>query len=135
MSKVKPPLQIETYENRVHYAPGDALEGLVSWRFDHPPERLELRLFWFTTGKGDKDVDIVSRMSFDHPASVDSEIYSLTLPHGPYSYSGRLTSLIWALELISKPDNDTVRLELVMGPSAREIDLYQYHADDQLRQP
>jgi len=120
------PLTIETYENRLHYAPGDALEGIVSWQFDHPPDWLELRLFWYTTGKGDRDVHIVSRVAYEQPASVDTQIYSLAFPHGPYSYSGRLTSLIWALELITKPNNDAVRLELAMGPASQEVDLYKY---------
>jgi hypothetical protein len=126
--KTTAPLTIETYVNRLNYAPGDALEGLVSWHFDHPPDWLELRLFWYTTGKGDKDVHVVTRMTFEQPASVDSQIYSLILPHGPYSYSGRLTSLIWALELITKPNNDAVRLEIVVGPASQEIDLYKYQS-------
>jgi hypothetical protein len=45
------------------------------------------------------------------------------LPWGPYSFSGKLISLIWAFELIALPSEDSIRQEIVIGPDAREVQI------------
>jgi hypothetical protein len=43
------------------------------------------------------------------------------LPEGPYSFSGKLISLIWALELACSPGSETVRREITVSPTGHEI--------------
>ena len=106
---------------RISFKPGASLAGHASWHVDAEPASAELRLFWYTQGKGTEDVGIVETITFTDPQRVDDRQFRLALPKGPYSFSGRLISLIWALELIIEPGSQTGRREFVMSPSGREI--------------
>ncbi len=113
-------IQVET-RNGVDFAPGETVEGTVSWQLDRPAETVELRLFWYTTGKGDQDVGVVSTVPFPDPALVDQRSFSIPLPTGPYSFSGSLISLLWALEAVAEPGARAGRIEIVVSPTRREI--------------
>lgn len=103
------------------YFPGGELQAEVSWELDRDPAAVELRLVWNTSGKGDRDLKVVHAVRFDAPSARDRREVTITLPWGPYSFSGKLISLIWALELVVLPANLSVRKELTMGPDAREV--------------
>ncbi|MEX1016695.1 MAG: hypothetical protein WDZ31_08110 [Phycisphaeraceae bacterium] len=115
-------LRIETHDNRTHFEPGEMLHGLAGWELDDPPKSVELRLSWYTEGKGDQDVQVVQRKAFDHAPAVDAQVFEFPLPTEPYSFSGKLITLCWALELIVNGRQST-RLDLVIAPGAEEIDL------------
>ena len=55
-----------------------------------------------------------------------------TLPAAPYSFSGKLISLIWAVELVAD-DSDSARWEFVLGPDGAEILLDQPNDAPRLR--
>ena len=82
---------------------------------------LELSLLWYTSGKGTRDAGVVQTKRIDNPGALGSDVFSFTLPGGPYSFSGKLISLIWALELTCTPGHETVRKEIVVSPTGREI--------------
>lgn len=105
---------------RVEYEPGEVMAGAVSWQLPEPPESVELRLFWYTEGRGDQDVGIVESINVDAPGQTDRRGFSFTLPLGPPSFSGSLISIIWALELIAEPGHHVERWNLVIGPNRRE---------------
>jgi hypothetical protein len=112
------------------FEPGSRISGTIEWKLDTPPKHVELRLFWFTKGAGDQDVKIVDEMRVDqNEASVESygrKQFSFLLPSGPFSFSGKLVSLIWALELVIPGVPETARVELVVAPGGREINLYDH---------
>jgi hypothetical protein len=87
-------------------------------------EQLELRLFWYTKGKGDRDVQIVDSRAWANPALQERRDFRFTLPRAPYSFSGKLISLIWALELVEPRTGEEARVEFVMAPTGREILLH-----------
>ena len=116
-------LRLETYQNQTAFVPGSALEGIASWQVDQPPRSAEVRLIWYTQGKGTRDVKTVSVQRFDNPQPTDSQIFQLTLPGQPYSFSGKLISLVWALELVLEPGNLAQRLEITIGPGGKEVEL------------
>ena len=116
-------LEIKTRGDRTSFLPGEELAGKVSWQLGSPG-RVELRLFWRTEGKGSKDMKIVERVNFDSPRRQESRAFSFQLPDAPYSFSGRLISLIWALELVVISTDETERLEIVLSPTNSEILLY-----------
>ena len=120
-------LEIETADGRSEFAPGEELAGIVSWQFDKAPRAVELRLFWYTQGKGDDDAAVADTLRFEPPAAQDVQEFRFALPEGPYSFSGKLISLRWALELVAEPSNDTARLDFTLSPTGREILL---HGDD-----
>jgi hypothetical protein len=116
-------LRVKTIDDRVAFEPGEELTGAVYWKLQSPPERLDLRLFWFTRGKGTEDAAVVEEMPLDRPLAEEARPFRFRLPEGPYSFSGKLISLIWALELVAKPSKEVARVELTVAPGGREMRL------------
>jgi hypothetical protein len=114
-------LRIEVSGGQQGYKPGETIRGRVTWQVDEPPQSAELRLFWYTSGKGTQDVENVDSVPFQTPQLHDDRTFSVTLPRQPYSFSGKLISLLWALELIVEPGSNVERQELVMSPSGAEV--------------
>ena len=106
------------------FSPGEAIEGVASWRLDAPPQSVEVRLFWYTKGKGTRDVGVVQLVSVATPGAAGEERFEIFAPQGPPSFSGRLVSLQWALELVVEPGSLAERVELVIAPEGREIVLH-----------
>ena len=117
-------LKILLRDERLNYRPGETIEGVAGWRLDQPSKSVELRLFWFTRGKGTEDVGVVNSMNFQAPQLEEGRKFSFTLPPEPWSFSGQLVSVIWALELVAQPGNHSTRVELVVSPSGQEIQLH-----------
>jgi hypothetical protein len=113
-------LRVELAGGRTACMPGEPLSGRVSWRVEDQPSSAELRLFWYTSGKGTQDVGVVETLSFAAPRPEDQRDFALPLPREPYSFSGKLISLIWALELIVEPGGHVERLEFVLSPTGQE---------------
>jgi hypothetical protein len=109
------------------FLPGEILSGRVSWTVDSTPDSVELRLFWYTQGKGSEDVGVVETASFDRPSRQEQRPFRFPLPMEPFSFSGTLISLIWALELVVIPgsesteDEGAARREIVVSPTRKEI--------------
>jgi len=116
-------LRVETHENRIAYSPGETIAGLVTWALEKTPERIEVRLMWYTQGKGDRDLEVADSVEFESPAQADAQIFKFVAPTSPYSFSGRLISLQWALEVVAGRGVEPVRLDIVIAPNSREIDL------------
>jgi len=103
------------------FHPGETIEGAVLWELPKTPSLAEVRLLWFTRGKGTEDGETVATVNFDIPSAGDTRQFSFTAPNGPYSFSGTLIALIWAIEFVAKPGDEFERLEIVIAPEAREI--------------
>lgn len=103
------------------WLPGATLSGVARWRLPSPAAVLELRLFWYTRGKGTQDVAIVQTIPLPASRVQGEHSFQIELPEGPYSFSGRLISLIWALELVAEPGNRAARVEFVLSPTGEEI--------------
>jgi hypothetical protein len=114
-------LRIELAGGRTAYRPGEPLSGRVAWRVDKEPTSVELRLFWYTSGKGTLDVGVVNTMTFATPRMDDHRDFTLPLPREPYSFSGTLISLIWAIELIVEPGEHVERQQIVLSSSGQEV--------------
>ena len=46
-------------ENRTRFLPGEKLTVTALWALPEKPESVEVRLFWYTQGKGTQDVGVV----------------------------------------------------------------------------
>jgi len=114
-------LSIALHEDKIAFAPCQTVEGTIRWSLQTNPEHLEFSLFWYTAGKGTRDVGVVETARFDNPGACGSKEFAFPLPDGPYSFSGKLISLIWALELTCKPGSETARREITLSPTGREI--------------
>jgi hypothetical protein len=114
-------LYIELAGGRTAFKAGESLSGRVAWRVDGQPSSAELRLFWYTSGKGTQDVGVVNTMSFAAPRPDDQRDFTLPLPREPYSFSGKLISLAWAIELIVEPGGHVNRQEFVLSGTGQEV--------------
>ena len=112
-------IDIEIEDNQTSFLPGQIVSGIVRWLCLEPPKKVRLELFWYTEGKGDEDVGLVEKIKFESPQASDNRRFEFQLPVGPYSFSGRLISLMWTLEL--QVDKDCTRKELVVSPVGNEI--------------
>ena len=118
-------LRIETADGRDVFEPGEELRGTVTWDLAQPARDVEVRLFWYTRGKGTTDVEVVKVQRFDAAGPRGHHEFRFILPESPYSFSGKLVSLVWAVEAIADPGERSTRLELVVAPEAKEIVLGQ----------
>ena len=112
-------------DGKTGFRPGEFVEGSAAWNIGQAPEAVELRLIWFTRGKGTPDVSIVDSSSMAAPAAMGDSAFRFVLPDGPHSFSGSLISLTWAVEAIalaprSKP-LAAGRAEFVLSPDGQEI--------------
>lgn len=117
-------IQVTVRDNRLVFRPGEEIEGMVAWRFDEAPRSVELRLFWYTQGKGDQDVEIAATFPFDAPGAEDRRGFRLQAPAEPWSFSGKLISLSWALEAVAQPGDRAGRTEVLISPTGSEILLH-----------
>ena len=116
-------LTISINEGGRWFKPGETINGTVEWFLDDDAEAVEVRLFWFTSGKGTRDVGIVGRSRIERPERNGNRSFSFQVPTGPYSFSGSLITLTWSIELVVLPGGDTERLDLVIGPRPVEVEL------------
>ena len=114
---------IEIADQRKNFAPGEIIDGAVSWHLEVLPRQVFLRLFWRTKGKGEEDMEVVSETVFDVPETQETRLFSMTLPQSPYSFSGKLVSLVWALELGADGPDAAFQQEIVIAPSGAVIDI------------
>lgn len=115
---------VETHDGTTSFRPGDLVEGTVRWQLPEPPESIELRLFWSTAGKGDQDLEVVETVPFANPGALDRRTFRVRLPEGPYSFSGKLITLTWALEAVALPGERAGNLFLTVSPTGEEIRLH-----------
>jgi hypothetical protein len=116
-------IELQLEGGRREFTPGETLAGSAQWLFERAPEALELRLLWYTQGRGDRDVGVVQRLRIEAPSAAGSRSFRFDLPRGPWSCSGRLVSVCWVLEAVAKPGRETARCELVLAPHGREVAL------------
>jgi hypothetical protein len=116
-------LTLHTSDGGTWFKPGELIEGRASWYLDEEVDAVEVRLFWYTTGKGTQDVGIVRVLRTDSPDPSGHRDFSIRVPEEPYSFSGKLITLAWAVELVVLPGGETERLDLQIGPQPVEVDI------------
>lgn len=116
-------IQVQIRDGYTAFHPGDVVEGTVLWQLEPGPAEIEARLFWYTTGKGDQDIGIVETLPFANPGPTDRRQFRFHLPAGPYSFSGKLISLEWAVEVVAQPGDVAGRAEFTLSPTGDEIRL------------
>lgn len=114
-------ISLNLTEGKTAFAPGENLTGIVRWSGEQCPAWLELRLFWYTEGKGTQDLGVATTERFSELAVSGERSFRLPAPAHPPSCSGQLVSIRWALELVSADDQPVVKQNLVIAPGAREI--------------
>jgi hypothetical protein len=114
-------LRLGLRENRTAFAPGETIAGAADWAWEEAPKEAEVRLCWLTQGKGTEDAEVVQTVALANPRATDLRQFSFAAPEAPYSFSGKLISLIWAVEVVLQPGDVCERVEIVIAPERREV--------------
>ena len=113
-------IEIKVDYDHTEFTPGDTISGEVHWTNVSGASAVAFRLFWYTSGRGTQDVMVHEELQW--PISKGSAQFSLVLPHEPYSFSGTLVSLTWAIEAVILPDEtSTARHEFHLTPDGKEL--------------
>lgn len=103
---------------RKHLRPFETVGGRIEWRLDEVPKDLELRLCWFTRGRGTEESETVEVLALGDTAGGGRE-FSFVLPGEPWSVDGPLISIVWALEVVAKKQGGLGLKELVVSPDRK----------------
>lgn len=95
--------------------PFEMVSGHVEWRLGEVPEDLELRLCWFTRGRGTEESKTVAELVLGDTAGGVRE-FSFEVPGEPWSVDGPLVAITWALEVVAKKQGGLALEELVVSP-------------------
>ncbi|MGE0269427.1 MAG: hypothetical protein AB7S78_13335 [Candidatus Omnitrophota bacterium] len=102
------------------FKPDSRIKGTVTWQLDKTPKNISVRLFWYTRGRGTEDVQLVDETQLGADRQGQRG-FDLQLPEGPYSFSGKLISLIWGVEAVVQPGGECSREEIIVSPVEKEI--------------
>lgn len=109
MSRAKLLLEIEGGEEQAGvrvFHPGDVISGQIAIEPDEdiPCRDVTVWVGWHTEGKGDQDRGVAGSQKIEHKEvlrrrSLLADRFSFQLPAQPWSYSGHLINIVWAVEL------------------------------------
>ena len=67
---------IEIKDGQSSFRPSDSVAGTLRWQLAENPEKIELSLFWYTRGKGTRDVGVAASETIENPgAPLTSDIH------------------------------------------------------------
>lgn len=104
------------------FQPFDEIRGTVAWTLEKAPKSVELRLFWFTSGRGTPESGVVQVKSLS-ASTQGTDSFSFPLPGSPYSLSGSLITIHWALELVAEPIGQLALQEFTLAPGKQVLTL------------
>lgn len=102
------------------YRPKETIIGIIRWQSSRPLKQVEVTLLWSTRGKGTQDFGIVEQYQIQTPDSQGHQNFTFELPDQPYSFSGKLISLIWAVEAACSRGHTVTREKIRVSPTGRE---------------
>jgi hypothetical protein len=114
-------LRIDLLEDKAAFLPGEQIKGSLQWDLESAPEIIRLQLGWKTEGKGNEDSETLATEMISQPPLQGNQEFTFTLPEGPYSFSGKLISVIWYLKASMVPESEEHRIEIVVSPTRQEI--------------
>lgn len=119
-------IQIKLDVTPPHFEPGERIAGRVHWQELHSRDTVvEVRLSWATTGKGDRDSASLETKSFPLKPGEGSAAFEFLAPQFPYSFSGKLISLVWHIEATVDFSRQSTALQIVIAPNRKEVLLYE----------
>lgn len=115
-------IELKLEKSTPQYDIDEPISGEVTWyELTERCDLIELRLLWYTIGKGDRDLEVVARIAVMKPGTSGIQRFSFDPPGGPYSFSGSLISLVWAIEAVTVPLSDSQTAEFTLAPGGKEV--------------
>jgi len=110
-------LQITLNGDTRQFAPGENMEGTVSWDLPKQSQKFRLSLIWYTQGRAPTASGTVDYLEFNAPTRSGSKDFNFQTPNGPYSFTGKLFSINWALEFAPLPGFKSIERQIILSPS------------------
>lgn len=104
--------------------PGETVSGKVLWELEKKPRGVELELRWYTSGRGTADTEVFETISAEDPDTIGELAFSFVMPEAPYSFSGKLISVIWALTAVAHKKKAQAEHQLILSPTGKEVNIY-----------
>ena len=104
------------------FTPGEEVNGIIKWSLTKTPKDITLSLYWKTSGKGDPDGAVVIEEELP-PKTHGEHEFLFEIPSSPYSFKGKLISLQWKLRFKSISPTLTVKKDITISPTGRDIQL------------
>lgn len=120
-----PQLLITLDQDGTAFQPGQMISGSARWLGVENIKKASVRLFHTTSGIGTTDTVVVAEHEFNAPQADGNGTFSFTLPAAPPSFSGKLITLAWGVELVIHPGGHGRAIMITVGPDRREIRLPQ----------
>lgn len=117
------PLTLETLNGQTEFRPGEQIRGAAYWKLEAAPKSVEVRLYWRAHGQGNEDIAVVNSFTFPNPKPEEARPFQFPAPAEPYSFSGKLITLNWGLELVVAPGNHSTSLEISISPTGKPVQL------------
>lgn len=118
-------IELQIASGKRAFLPFDVIEANVCWN-NVEADEINVELVWSTKGKGtvDEYTACVIPIALSGRRSGNEKV-KIKAPIGPYSFSGKLISLIWYVVARAKDDADYAEIEIVIAPEGKEIELPQ----------
>jgi len=113
-------IKIELAKHEANFVPAERIAGTVTWS-EAEGTSMEVRLIWYTVGKGDRDFGLVATHQVSKFEPSGSERFGFDAPTRPQSFSGKHISLQWAVEVIIFPSQTSQRANLMISNTGSEI--------------
>ena len=118
-------ITISLTNEQTAFVPGNIIAGTIRWAdIKENTEQIDVRLIWYTKGKGERNHELLDSHPIVNPQNQGESGFQFAVPHRPYSFSGKLVSLVWAIEAIAFPDLEAEQLEVVISKDGKEIILH-----------
>jgi hypothetical protein len=121
--------EIKLDRDDARYRPGEAVSGAVEWSFPAVPNGAALCVRWRAEGKGSPDAGSPIAVQFEDARAIDGRAFRVVLPSMPYSFSGKVLSIVWRVELVVRHhrigrEKIEVFRVITMSPTGDPIDPY-----------
>ncbi len=104
------------------YCPGEQLAGKVKWSaVSDGSESLAIRMLWYTQGKGDRDYKTMDSVELSLTGTMSVASFEFVVPHRPISFSGKLISLHWGVEVVVNPSKQSALAEFALCDQMTKI--------------
>ena len=114
-------ISVHLKDGKTNYRPGERIRGEIEWDLSKDVKEILINIFWYTIGRGDQDSEIAATKTIKMPLRSERQSFEMELPLAPYSYSGQITTLKWAVEAVTLKGKVKAVEEFDMTPKDKEI--------------
>ncbi len=121
-------LFLATEGNQARFEPGEVVGIQTRWDFESPPDAIEVRLVWHIERLSEEKpswIVIPDKSRIENPDAQGDHACQMALPEMPFSFSGKLISLRWGVEVVALPFLEATRLDISVSPDRRSVMLHQ----------